>query len=302
MIFSKGYRITQEFGARPDYYKQFGFDGHEGLDVVPKVAGDTVIYCIEDGEVIRDVDNPKSGAYGEHVVVWNRNNRRAWWYCHLSSNVTNLGQMVRAGEVIGVMGATGNTQGAHLHLNVRKTDDNKNPIETNNGYKGFVNPLPILQIINNPPMANTIQVDTKLYEKLVGNSTAKKEVAEYLKIVNPDDASAEDMKRVIGGIQSLVTTAQNESSQSRVELSNAKEEIIRIREALLKSDTSKDGLLREAKTLRDLTESQGRDIGGLKKEKVELENQIRELKKGTITSLDSATLLRLAILKFLHLG
>jgi septal ring factor EnvC (AmiA/AmiB activator) len=210
--------------------------------------------------------------------------------------------MVRAGEVIGVMGATGNTQGAHLHLNVRKTDDNKNPIETNNGYKGFVNPLPILQIINNPPMANTIQVDTKLYEKLVGNSTAKKEVAEYLKIVNPDDASAEDMKRVIGGIQSLVTTAQNESSQSRVELSNAKEEIIRIREALLKSDTSKDGLLREAKTLRDLTESQGRDIGGLKKEKVELENQIRELKKGTITSLDSATLLRLAILKFLHLG
>lgn len=301
MIFSKGYRITQKFGERPDYYKQFGLAGHEGLDLVPATAGDNTIYCIEGGEVLRDVDDPKSGAYGEHVVVWNKENKRAWWYCHLASNAVVLGQMVKAGDVLGVMGGTGNVQGNHLHLNVRPTDANKNPTLKNNGYQGFIDPLVIIKNLTETPMANTIAVDTKIYEKLVGNSSAKKEVAEYLKITNPDMASAEDMKRVIGGIQSLVTTAQNESGTARTELANVKEEISRVREALAKSEMSKESLLREANMLRKISDEQGRVIGGLEKDKVELENQIKDLKKNGSSSLDAGELIRLGILKFLRI-
>lgn len=302
MIFSKGYRITQKFGERPSYYKQFGFAGHEGLDAVPSVVGDRTIYCIEGGEVLRDVDDPKSGAYGEHVVIWNKENKRAWWYCHLASNTTHLGQVVKAGYVIGVMGGTGNTQGDHLHLNLRPTDANKVPTLSNNGYKGFVDPLPVIKNLSEPAMANTITIDSKLYEKLVGNASAKKEVAEYLKITNPDDAGAEDMKRVIGGIQSLVTTAQNESSQARTEVANLKEEISRIRDELTKSDASKEGLLREAKALREISDQQGRVVGQLEKDKTELENQVRELKKTGAVGMDAGELLRLAVLKFLRLS
>src|SRR3990167_7148891 len=181
MIIKSGYRITQQFGSNPDYYKQFGFSGHEGLDLVPNTKGDNNIYCAEDGEILRDIDDPKSGAYGIHVVVWNKTNKRAWWYCHLSQNFVENKKQVKRGGLIGVMGATGNTNGAHLHLNLRLTDDNANPTNMTNGFKGFVNPLPVLQSFEGT-MADTITIDTGLYEKLVGNATAKKEVAIYLEI------------------------------------------------------------------------------------------------------------------------
>jgi hypothetical protein len=235
MLFKSGYKITQVFGNNPDYYKQFGFAGHEGIDLVPNTKGDNDLYCVEGGEVLRDVDDPKSGAYGIHVVIWNKERQRAIWYCHLDSDTTSLGQMVKAGDRIGVMGGTGNVTGPHLHLNVRPTDANKNVLNPNNGYKGFVDPLPILKSIDTN-MANTITIDTALYEKLVGNSTAKKEVATYLEISNPDDAGADEMKRVIGGYKSRITDIQNQLSTSQAEVQNRTEQVSRLKTQLTETE------------------------------------------------------------------
>ena len=156
--FKDGYRITQLFGKNPSYYKPYGFNGHEGLDLV-SLTSNWDIHSLESGKVVRDVDVPRDN-YGKYVVVWNREKRRAFWYCHLKENVVKVGDMVSAGQKLGIMGSTGKVTGAHLHLGLRMSDANGNAINTGNGYKGFIDPLPILKELNKEEpktMSNNLQ-------------------------------------------------------------------------------------------------------------------------------------------------
>lgn len=140
MLFKNGYKINQKFGENAEYYKKFGLKGHEGLDVIP-TDSDWNVLCVEGGEVVRDIDDPrKGGAYGNYVVILNRENRRAWWYCHNLKNNVKIGQNVNAGEAIAVMGATGNANGAHVHLGLRLADGFGVATDTQNGYMGFIDP------------------------------------------------------------------------------------------------------------------------------------------------------------------
>ena len=58
------------------------------------------------------------GAYG-YVVRLLHADGVATWYAHLSRIDTATGAHVNAGDVIGLVGSTGNTTGPHLHLEVR---------------------------------------------------------------------------------------------------------------------------------------------------------------------------------------
>ena len=55
------------------------------------------------------------------------------WYAHLSSFAVKLGDMVRAGQLIGQVGSTGNSTGPHLHYMV-----------LNGGWPSYMNPAPYL--------------------------------------------------------------------------------------------------------------------------------------------------------------
>ena len=55
------------------------------------------------------------------------------WYAHLSSFAVKMGDMVRAGQLIGQVGSTGNSTGPHLHYMV-----------LNGGWPSYVNPAPYL--------------------------------------------------------------------------------------------------------------------------------------------------------------
>lgn len=59
-----------------------------------------------------------AGAYGNLVEVLHEGGT-ATWYAHLSRLETHHGAQVHAGQLIGLSGATGNTTGPHLHLEVR---------------------------------------------------------------------------------------------------------------------------------------------------------------------------------------
>jgi len=141
--FKGGFEITQVFGANPQIYKEYGFKGHEGIDLVPK-DNDWDVMCVEGGEIIRDIDTPRDN-YGNYVLVWNTTNKRGWWYCHLAQNFVSVGDKIKKGTRVGVMGNSGYSTGPHLHLGVRYGDEDKVPINTDNEYKGFVDPLPILE-------------------------------------------------------------------------------------------------------------------------------------------------------------
>lgn len=148
-VFHEKFVVTQKFGLRPEYYGQWGFKGHEGIDLTGVSKKPSVpFYAIEDGIVVRDTDTPDSDisnkAYGIKVVIWNPNTFRAWWYCHLASNLVKLGDRVGMGQALGMTNNTGNSSGPHLHLGLRMSDSNGYVINTNNGYKGFIDPEPFL--------------------------------------------------------------------------------------------------------------------------------------------------------------
>src|SRR3990167_2598582 len=110
--------IVQRFGERPEVY---GLKGHNGIDL-PCIVG-TPILATHDGEASayeeRCVDNNYRG-YGKYVSIRNRASGFKTEYCHLSEFI-KTGQ-VKAGEVIGLSGNTGFSDGPHLHFTLKITE------------------------------------------------------------------------------------------------------------------------------------------------------------------------------------
>ena len=101
--------ITSKFGYRPTFRRM-----HKGLDI--KVyTGDTIVAAF-DGKV-RIVGYEASG-YGNYVVIRHHNGLETI-YGHLSKSIAQEGEMVKAGQVIGLGGNTGRSYGSHLHFETR---------------------------------------------------------------------------------------------------------------------------------------------------------------------------------------
>lgn len=103
-------KITQRFGANPEHYPTAC--GHEGVDFSVKVG--EPIMAMHSGRVrLSELQD----AYGEVVVI--ELNAYETTYAHLSERRVEVGQLVKAGEVIGLGGNTGRSTGAHLHIGLR---------------------------------------------------------------------------------------------------------------------------------------------------------------------------------------
>jgi murein DD-endopeptidase MepM/ murein hydrolase activator NlpD len=100
-------RITSSFGPRRRRM-------HNGIDLKVYV-GDTIV-AVFDGKV-RIVNTERRG-YGNYVVI-RHNNGLETIYGHLSKQLVEENQEVKAGEVIGLGGNTGRSTGSHLHFETR---------------------------------------------------------------------------------------------------------------------------------------------------------------------------------------
>ena len=85
---------------------------HTGQDFAAPTG--TPIMAIGDGKIIFA---GWDGAYGNKIVIQHPDGT-VTWYAHMSAFIKTSGA-VKAGEVIGRVGSTGNTTGPHLHLEVR---------------------------------------------------------------------------------------------------------------------------------------------------------------------------------------
>jgi len=104
--------ITSGFGDRTNpVTARAGF--HTGVDIANDTG--TPIHCTADGTVSYA---GWEGGYGKLVVV-NHGNGYSTYYGHLSEIKAAVGGRVKRGDVVGLMGATGNTTGPHLHYEVR---------------------------------------------------------------------------------------------------------------------------------------------------------------------------------------
>lgn len=147
MIFKSKPRITQHFSANPDYYKQFGLWGHEGLDLVP-TDGDWTVFLPFNGIVVRKYF---SEVYGNTLIVQEASGDMSWRFAHLDRIYVNEKDVLYDGDPIGVMGDTptgrdgiGGKMPAHLHINCIPKRPGKDREFPDNGFKGRVDPLGVL--------------------------------------------------------------------------------------------------------------------------------------------------------------
>jgi murein DD-endopeptidase MepM/ murein hydrolase activator NlpD len=104
---TKSRAITSNYGAR--WGRQ-----HKGLDIKVYV-GDTIRAAFS-GKV--RVVRYNRGGYGKYIVI-RHNNGLETIYGHLSRQLVEENQVVRAGDVIGLGGNTGRSTGSHLHFETR---------------------------------------------------------------------------------------------------------------------------------------------------------------------------------------
>ncbi|MEA2806124.1 MAG: hypothetical protein QOJ17_265, partial [Rhodospirillaceae bacterium] len=97
---------------------------HEGIDLVAPVG--TAVYAAADGIVVGAAPN---GRYGNWIRI-EHNSRLATVYGHLSAFAPGIepGETVVRGELIGFVGSTGRSTGAHLHFELLSDGKPVNPI------------------------------------------------------------------------------------------------------------------------------------------------------------------------------
>lgn len=108
--FKGAFRVTSPYGERVLNGKS---EFHKGIDLVG--LDSVIVYAVSDGTVRTDF---QANGAGNYVVVTMNDGRRIF-YMHLKSFLVINGQTVKKGEALGVMGNTGNSFGAHTHLEIR---------------------------------------------------------------------------------------------------------------------------------------------------------------------------------------
>ncbi len=108
-IAAGAYRLTSRFGECGSLWAHC----HTGLDFAAPAG--TATTAVANGVV---TGTGWAGAYGNRLVLTLGDGTEIW-YCHLTSFGARVGQRVVGGEVVGLVGSTGNTTGPHLHLEVR---------------------------------------------------------------------------------------------------------------------------------------------------------------------------------------
>lgn len=92
---------------------------HNAIDLTPGAGAP--IYSIADGVVIRR--EPRGGSWGNNLTIEHTINGQTVTssYAHMQwdSSPIELGDQVKVGDFLGLVGATGQATGAHLHLEIK---------------------------------------------------------------------------------------------------------------------------------------------------------------------------------------
>jgi murein DD-endopeptidase MepM/ murein hydrolase activator NlpD len=106
---TSGYHLTARFGMAGGLWSS----NHTGLDFA--APSGTPIVAVANGTI---TETGWAGSYGNRTIE-TLDDGTEIWYAHQSVIGVHTGDIVRGGQVIGNIGATGNTTGPHLHLEVR---------------------------------------------------------------------------------------------------------------------------------------------------------------------------------------
>lgn len=127
--------ITSNYGSRnaPRTSQGYGSSNHGGIDIggtggsLNGQEADTI-----GNGTVETVGYDPNG-YGNYVIIDHGNGYRTL-YGHLQKATVQQGQTVNAGQQIGVIGSTGNSQAPHLHLSAWYNDQEIDPSTIIPGY------------------------------------------------------------------------------------------------------------------------------------------------------------------------
>lgn len=111
--------ITSRYGYRQLWISGSNF--HSGLDIDGE-TGDPIHAAV--GGVVTFAG--WQGGYGYLVVV--EDGDTEYYYAHASELLVTEGQWVQAGDLIALIGSTGNSTGSHLHFEIRVSGDPVDPL------------------------------------------------------------------------------------------------------------------------------------------------------------------------------
>ena len=121
-------RITSPMGSR-----YTGIPGastnHKGVDI-GGVGYTSEVHAAKAGTVIV---SQYSNSYGNYVVV-SHGSGNTTLYAHMSSRRVSVNQTVKQGDVLGITGSTGISNGAHLHFEITENGQRVNPLNYLTGY------------------------------------------------------------------------------------------------------------------------------------------------------------------------
>jgi len=103
--------VTSEFGHRSSPLGGTG-EFHKGMDIAARMG--IPIVAPADGIVAEAVYDREMG----HMIRINHGHGMVTWYGHLMKSVVKEGNLIRRGAVIGYIGNSGRSTGAHLHYAV----------------------------------------------------------------------------------------------------------------------------------------------------------------------------------------
>ncbi|MBC7793932.1 MAG: M23 family metallopeptidase, partial [Clostridia bacterium] len=112
--------VTSAFGQRADPFDQ-NTRYHYGIDLEADYG--QVIKSAAAGRVVRAGFN---NGHGRQVVVSHAGGFQTG-YSHLAQTIVYEGQLVEAGEPIGLVGTSGRTTGPHLHFEVMRYGTHVDP-------------------------------------------------------------------------------------------------------------------------------------------------------------------------------
>lgn len=119
---------------------------HTGMDFNAAIG--TPIYATGDGVV--DRADAEAAGYGSHVVI-NHGFGYQTLYGHMSKMLVKPGQVVKRGEIIGLVGNSGISSGPHVHYEVIRNGEKVNPV---NYYFLDLTPEEYLKIIEQSEQSN----------------------------------------------------------------------------------------------------------------------------------------------------
>jgi murein DD-endopeptidase MepM/ murein hydrolase activator NlpD len=174
-------KMTDVFGTREGK--------HFGIDVAAPTGTD--VRTVADGEVMKSY---RSESYGNVVFVKHTNGYETV-YAHLHTRDVKEGDNVKAGEIIGTLGNTGQSSGPHLHFEVHKG-------AWTFGKENAIDPLAILpkaeMVAANQEKTYTVQKGDTLFQIAKKFDTSVKQLKEANNIPTADDKIYPAQKLEVG--------------------------------------------------------------------------------------------------------